>query len=85
MPLRSKLLVAYARLKGSGNAFTNYHPYDFDLKSKGFEISSEGMIILHRERNTIEFEIVNPKFNLKVIGFNEKQPLVAKIATDMDQ
>jgi hypothetical protein len=78
-PLAGKLEVAYENLLGSGNPFSNYHPFDFDLaETNVHKVDSSGIKIIERAENKIEFVIENPNWHLEVNGFDENKPLRAR-------
>jgi hypothetical protein len=88
LPLRkgqtARLEVAYARQTGDGDAFDNYHPFDFDLADESLiEVCAvRGISIDDQNENVVDFTIEGPDFELCITGFSESQRVVCRVITD---
>ena len=73
IPLELNITLAYATLSGEGDAFNQYHWYDFDLSNKKlYPIDAiAGCNVLYHDNNTINIEIVDPVFELNIEGFTD--------------
>jgi hypothetical protein len=69
LPITCNLELAYEGL--DQDPFKEYDPFDFDLSDTGtHEIQSNGINITSRSGNKIEFDVLEPDFNLQVGGFD---------------
>ena len=70
---------AYDRLDGTGNPWSMWHPFDFDLSSENINPATEKNIkIINREGQDLKLRILNPAFKLLLSGFSKDQPLLIK-------
>jgi hypothetical protein len=78
IPEQLKLRIGYDVPRG--NPITSYQELDFDVSKKPIQIESSGIYFLTKEKNVIEFEIINKDyFELILTGFDEKRDLYIKL------
>ena len=84
-PVTGKIKVAYERMAGFGDPFSNYHPFDFDLSEfKEEQFKCENLKILSRNENLIEYEISDKNFYLEITGFSSKQRVRARVGVNTE-
>jgi hypothetical protein len=83
-PVTGLLEVAYENVALGGNAFRNYHPFDFDLYDPlTHKISSNGVTLKSRGENKIQFVIESADWFLEVQGFDPNKPIRARAVLDI--
>lgn len=76
-PRKAILKIAYDIR--SGNPFKKYDKLDFDLYEDKIEIYFSNCTITKKENNVIEFNIINDKMNMELLGFDPNRDLVIDI------
>jgi len=80
IPLKFTLKAAYASITGEGNAFLNFHPFDFDFNnSSSISIEQKNLTVEVDDPNTIIVTINDLDFVLKLSGFNQAERVVVKV------
>lgn len=78
LPISCNLELAYEGL--DQDPFKEYDPFDFDLSDTvTHEILSSGIDITSRNGNKIEFDVLEPDFNLQVSGFDSNIRMRARL------
>ncbi len=78
LPCSCTLELAYEGL--DGDPFREFDPFDFDLAEEGaYPVSANGVRVLDKARNRVEFEISDPGFELEVGGFDSNLRLRARL------
>lgn len=78
LPMTCNLELAYEGL--DQDPFKEYDPFDFDLSDTvSHEIQSNGINITGRNGNKIEFDVLEPDFNLRVGGFDSNIRMRARL------
>lgn len=78
-PVLGALEIAYENVSLGGNAFSNYHPFDFDLADPiAHKITSKGVSLKSRNENEIAFSINEADWFLEVQGFDPNKPIRAR-------
>jgi len=69
---------AYDRIKGSGNPWNMWHPFDFDLADKAFVPVRILSANISRNGQILDVELLSSKFNVSIGGFSKVQRLLVK-------
>ena len=77
IPIKARVSVAYDVRRG--NPFKQYDVHDFDLGSNTMTILYNGCRINHKEKNTIELEVLSENFYLEIRGFDINRDLVLSV------
>lgn len=79
LPISGTLEIAYENVALGGNAFSNYHPFDFDLSDPlAHKIISNGVSLKSRSENEIAFSINETDWFLEVQGFDPNKQIRAR-------
>jgi hypothetical protein len=70
---------AYERVQGEGDAFSSYHPFDFDLADPAqITIIPTGVTIVSSNENKLRVIVDDAGFSLDIVGFSDQQRLICK-------
>lgn len=84
LPILCELEVAYEGL--DQNPFAAYDLFDFDLKdTETHSIAARGVTIVELRNNQVDFEIVDPDFDLRVSGFDANIRLRARLTYEEEE
>lgn len=74
IPFRIKIETGYYKTTGGG--ISKYNPLDFDLSdTTQFEITNESAETIIREENILSLEVMDKKFSVTAIGYDENRDL----------
>ena len=81
MPPPNLLRVQVAYNIRRGNPLKKYSPIDFDLGKSPIKVSpaSEGIKILEQREKEMIINIIEPKFNLTLTGFDDNRDLFVNV------
>ena len=77
IPVKATLEFAYEGL--DKDAFAEYDPLDFDLADSSFEIAAVNCSVISLAMNSVQFDVTEPDFFLKVTGFDKNLRLRARL------
>ena len=63
-------------MRASGNPFSGYSPFDFDLGRPPIEIQAGNAEITMAEKNNLEFRITGDDFRVILTGFDPERDLI---------
>jgi hypothetical protein len=82
LPIKCYVEIAYEGL--DLDPFAAYDPFDFDLSdSENHEIRANGLAIVKRNANRIDFEVTDTEFSLRVNGFDPNIRLRARLTYEV--
>jgi hypothetical protein len=78
-PLTLNFTFAYDRVRGSGNPWNKWHPYDFNLADVKFAPSCcKAVVVLRQDGQKLSIRLTSAKFDLRIRGFSKQQRLLVK-------
>jgi hypothetical protein len=76
-PKRFRVLAAYEVLRG--DAFRHHSPLDFRMDNDEIAVAAQGARVVTRGDNWLEIEALEPSFDVRATGFDEKRDLRVKV------
>jgi hypothetical protein len=78
-PLTLSFTFAYDRVRGTGNPWNKWHPYDFDLADTKFAPTCcKAAVVLRQDGQKLSIKLTGPKFDVRIRSFSKQQRLLVK-------